>query len=198
MILRHQLLFDPRIPYTCKNGSASIQMKPSTDNVPLSRVIEICREEMYAWFKEGSDPGLCVTETVPEAIMQFGNRCQRSIVLQADARQLASWYSIHLEGLGGTQDGVIGALAAVGLAAKADDGRVVNLREWPDDLSGSQPAEAIQARGIEIREIGSEILVHDGTIDVGKHLRPNVRAGRIVLFVERSAIHSSWRAVRLT
>jgi hypothetical protein len=39
------------------------------------------------------------------------------------ARDLASAYSLHLQGLGGTEDGVIGALAAAGLAACGEDGR---------------------------------------------------------------------------
>jgi hypothetical protein len=38
--------------------------------------------------------------------------------------------------------------------------------------------------------------VPDGIVDVGRHLRPNVRDGRIVLFVERTG-ESAWRAVKL-
>jgi 2-polyprenyl-6-methoxyphenol hydroxylase-like FAD-dependent oxidoreductase len=111
---------------------------------------------------------------------------------------LAAAHGIHLEGLGGTNGGVIGALAAVGLAAGGNDGRVVVLGEWPDDLAGPQPLSAIQARGIEVRQIGSHNLVDDGWIDVGKHLRPNRRAHKVVLFVEPSSSGPPWHAVRLT
>ena len=198
MILRHQLLFDPRIPYTSKNGSASIQLERKAD-VALSQVIDDCRAEMRARFNEGSDPGLCVTESVPESVRAFGERCQRDIVTQTDARQLAAAHDIHLEGLGGTQGGVIGALAALGLAAGANDGRVVNLGEWSDDLDGLQPVAVIQARGIEIRQLSSQTLVADGIVDVGGHLRPNRRKGthRAV----RRAVDFHWIAgkpVRLT
>jgi len=197
MILRHQLLFDRRIPYTSKNGSASIQVERAAD-VPISRLIDDCRAEMRAWFKEGSDPGLCVVERVPEAILAYGRRCQGEIVPQEEARSLAREHAIHLEGLGGTQGGVIGALAAVGLASGGDDGRVVNLGEWPDDLSGPQPVASVQARGIEIRELSTGSPVTDCIVDVGKHLRPNRRAGRVVLFVESTSGVPPWRAVRLT
>lgn len=197
MILRHQLLFDSRIPYTSKNGSASIQMEP-TAAVSLANVIDDCREEMRSWFEVGSDPGLCVTESVPPAVVEFGRRCQREIVSQDAARAAAKAHGIHLEGLGGTEGGVIGALAAIGLAEFGDDGRAVVLGEWPDDLSGPQPAAAIEARGIEIRDLAGGATNAECVVDVGKHLRPNRRNGRIVLFVEAADSAGNWRAVRFT
>ena len=33
LILRHQLLDDPRVPYTSKNGSASVLLKPLTEEL---------------------------------------------------------------------------------------------------------------------------------------------------------------------
>ena len=103
-------------------------------------------------------------------------------------------------GANGTQDGVIGALAAVGLSASHDDGRIVQLGQWPDDLSGLQPLGALVTRGLEVREYGTGRPVETGVIDVGKHLRPNRRQGCDVLFVAPEP-HSSagpfFRAVRL-
>jgi hypothetical protein len=102
-----------------------------------------------------------------------------------------------LEGLGGTEGGVIGALAAVGLAATGDDGRVVQWDDWADDLAGVQPVEAIAARGVIVRQAGGQI-VSRGRIDVGKKLRPNCRGGQIVLTVEATASAAGgWTAVRL-
>lgn len=206
-IVRHQLLDDPRIPYTSKNGSASIAFETPADDPPQSRaaaddvraLTEICRQVMRAWFIPGSDPGLCVTAEVPEAVTQFGLRCQRAVVTQAEARELAAVHGLHLEGLGGTDGGVIGALAAVGLAIGGDDGRIVQLAEWPDDLSGVQSIPDLQARGVEVRELDSEVVLHTGMVDVGKHLRPNRRAGRSVLFVRRTSAAAvpEFQAVKL-
>jgi hypothetical protein len=134
---------------------------------------------------EGSDPGLCVAHEVPRAVVQFGHRCQSRLVTQHDARQLAADSGIHLEGLAGSQDGVIGALAAVGLAFTHRDGRVVQLGEWPDDLSGRQPITKLHERGLEVRLYGTNALLRVGEVDVGKRLRPNRRDGRDVLFVKR-------------
>ena len=183
-IVRHQLLYDPRIPYTSKNGSASIVFE-SSDAACLMDLIELCRTVMQKEFIPGSDPGLCVTSCVPENITEFGWKCQREIVTQDLARLLANQHALHLEGLGGTEGGVIGALAAVGLAVTGEDGRIVQWGTWPDDLSGRQPFDVLQARGLTVKELDSGADVRRGTIDVGKHLRPNLRGGGAVLFVRR-------------
>ncbi len=201
MICRHQLFFDPRVPYTSKNGSASIQL-PRLSAGDTARLIGEVRGVMRAWFVPGSDPGLCVAAGVPGEVIEFGRRCQREVVMKAEARALAARAGIHLEGIGGTEQGMIGALAAVGLIASGDDGRVVQLAWWPhpDDFAGPHTSAEILARGVDdIRRQDTGARVSEGTvIDVGKHLRPNVRGGRIVLFVEPSDDGASaWRAVKL-
>lgn len=200
LIVRHQLLEDPRVPCTSKNGSASILLTPVRAE-PLAQLIESLRHRMRQWFVAGSDPGLCVTVAVPEAICAFGRRCQRELVNQRDARELAARYDIHLEGLGGTEGGVIGALAAVGLAAGGDDGRVVQIGSWPDDLTGPQEFGEIAERGIEVRRLDSRLPVTDGRVDVGKHLRPSFREHRTVLFVRPAGTEigsdADWLAIKL-
>jgi hypothetical protein len=199
-IVRHQLFFDPRVPYTSHNGSASILLEPlAAPDLPA--LIAELRVGMLDWFKPGSDPGLCVTVEVPAEVTAFGRRCQQELIRQDEARRLAASWGMHLEGLGGTQDGVIGALAAVGLAVTGDDGRVVQMGGWPDDLTGPQPLERIRARGVEVRDVNTHVAVSEGVIDIGKRLRPNCREKRIVLFVEPvpSEDHApvAWRAVRV-
>jgi hypothetical protein len=198
-ITRHQLLDDPRVPCTSHNGSASILFRPRG---PLNheQLIGRLRQRMQQWFVPGSDPGLCVTEMVPASVTDFARRCQRELVTQAAARTLAEICGIHLEGLGGTAGGVIGALAAVGLSATGDDGRVVQIGTWPDDLSGTQDIGTLTARGIEVRCLTGGRIVGAGCVDVGKHLRPNLRGHHFVLFVEphpQAAEGVAWRAVRL-
>ena len=98
---------------------------------------------------------------------------------------------------------MIGALAAVGLAAGGDDGRVVQIARRPDDLAGPQDVATLRARGVEcVVGVESSRAIDSGRIDVGKHLRPNYRGGKIVLFVEPvapgDADGATWRAVRFT
>jgi len=221
LIVRHQLLVDPRVPCTTKNSTAAIMLEarnsePSRQPPSHGSLID----RLGGWVRErytpGSDPGLCVTETVPAEVTNFGKRCQRELVGQPEARDLAARHGMYLEGFGGTEDGVIGALAAVGLAAEGDDGRVLQVGEWPDDLAGPQPVEALRARGVEVRSLATGEPVLAGNVDVGKRLRPNYRHGRVVLFVhpimpcvtigcpreQTSPVDTpsatGWQAVRLT
>lgn len=194
LIVRHQLFFDPRVPYTSKNGSASLTFEPR-GAVDLPRLIAILKERMLAWFVHGSDPGLCVTQHVPPAVTAFGKLAKQDVVTQAMAHAIAQEHGVHLEGLGGTCGGVIGALAAVGLIVTGDDGRVVRHAAWPDDLTGPTNLEQIHARDIDVLALASGEAVRPAKIDVGKHLRPNLRAGRVVVFVEPQG--DEWYAVKL-
>lgn len=200
MIVRHQLLEDPRVPCTRKNGCASMQFEP-LDGMPLAEFTEKLRAVIVGWCPRGSDPGLCVAATVPPAITEWGLRCKRELVTQAEARQMAAANNIYLEGLGGTEDGVIGALAAIGLAATKDDGRVVYFgpadEDWYD-VTGCLTVRDILARDVdEIRTFNNGDRLLDGTVDVGKRLRPNYRAGQVILYVTRRH-ESTWEAVRVT
>jgi len=203
IMIRHQLFFDPRVPYTSKNGSASIQL-PNVDAGDLSSLGETIREVMMAWFIEGSDPGLCMATEVTEEMKQYGLRCKDRVITQEEARNVAARSDCYLEGLGGTNQGIVGALAGVGLVATGDDGRVVHLASWPypdDFFNGPKSIGEINARGIhDIRSLESNEPVNDGLVDIGKHLRPNWRGGRIVLFVEAvtgSESPAQWRAVKI-
>ena len=69
---------------------------------------------------------------------------------QDEARAVADRSGCHLEGLGGTNQGIIGALSAIALVAGGNDGRVVHVDEWPwpDAFVGVQPVAAIHGRGV--------------------------------------------------
>lgn len=200
-ILRHQLFPDPRVHFTSKNGSASIWLEPRHPHAPnLGQLIASLRKRMLEWYVPGSDPGLCVTEHVPDEVIAYGQRCKCELMNQQMARDLAAKHGIYLEGLGGTEGGVIGSLAAVGLAAGGNDGRVVAQAEYPDDLAGPQAIADVRSRDVMVRCLNSGREIMTGIVDVGKHLRPNYRQGRVVLFVQPAIADGStdqWQAVRL-
>ena len=198
IVCRHQLFFDPRVPFTSGNGSASIQL-PHGDDIPREELIASVRAEMQDFFVEGSDPGLAVATTASDDMIAFAARATTEVVNQNDARAVAARSECYLEGLGGTNQGIIGALAAIALAAGGEHGRVVHLGEWPwpDRFSGVQSAAAIRDRGVaDIRTVTGAAFAGD-EIDVGKHLRPNWRGGRVVLFVQPAETPGlPWRAQR--
>ncbi len=206
LVVRHQLLQDPRVPCTRKNGCAGIEFSLETGTNRAALIAEL-RRQVLAWCPPGSDPGLCVAAAVPEQIVSFGRRCQSELVTQSEARQLAQQHDIYLQGLGGTEDGVIGALAAVGLLASRDGGRVIYRANFGGDdlhdLSGCHPYETLTLHGVDaVLRHDTGARVQSGTIDLGKRLRPNYRDGRVVLYVlptaEQTVCGPQWQAIRLT
>lgn len=180
-VTRHQLLFDPRVPYTAKNSSAAIVLARNGRFAPdalMLRVQTVMREH----FNPGSDPGLCLATHVPGSVTAYGRRVQQDIVTQQEARALAATHGIRLMGLGGSEDGVIGALAAVGLAASGDDGRYV-LVGRSRDLSGLQPISAVLTAGVaDVRTLDGR-RVTTGLMLTDK-LRPARRGAQPIAFVE--------------
>jgi tRNA(Ile2) C34 agmatinyltransferase TiaS len=179
-VTRHQLLEDERVPKTAKNSCAAVLFEG--EPCPLEELAAYARKMMLDDFQPGSDPGLCVVSVVPAEIIAFGQRAQREFLHQHEARALAAAHGIYLEGLGGDQGGVIGALAAVGLAAQGSDGRYV-LVGTVRELEGVQPVAAVLAAGVQAVCTLDGRTVVDGLVATDK-LRPARRDDRPVLFVE--------------
>jgi tRNA(Ile2) C34 agmatinyltransferase TiaS len=136
-IVRQQLLVDERIPYTSHNSSACVMVDaPDASWVALmtARAIEHVKRHSL----EGSDPGLCVASESDAALprlIAFGRACTSRILTQKEALEAAS--RSHLSGHGGSNDGIIGAAAAVGLTASGWSGRFIEygrLRKFSDPV----------------------------------------------------------------
>lgn len=97
----------------------------------LSEVIELGGRFLERVCPPDADPGLVVA--IPRdlhdsgALVEFGRRAKREVLCTKDARRLATRLGVHLSGHGGTQDGVLGALAAVGLHLSGNDGLFITL-----------------------------------------------------------------------
>lgn len=192
-VTRHQLLFDERVPYTSHNSSAAIHIS-SAAGVPAEAIYTLVAEWMQADYQPGSDPGLCVAVgDVPEEVTAFGRRAQVEIVSQMEARELARQHHLLLAGLGGTEDGVIGALAAVGLAACGEDGRfllVGRIRE----ISGLVPIQQVLASGVYAVRMLDDSPVEQGNILADK-LRPACRGGKPIQYVNWAGEY--WQPLKL-
>ncbi|MEJ2747768.1 MAG: ABC transporter substrate-binding protein [Anaerolineae bacterium] len=189
-VVRQQLSDDPRVPRTHKNSCATILLD---GNDSIVAITERVKSLMLAQFVEGSDPGLCVATAVPQPITDFGHKAQRELVTQAEARALAAAHNLTLLGLGGDEDGVIGALSAVGLAAAGSDGRYIEVAQIRE-LAGLQPVSALLAAGITAVQTLDGQPVADGLVQTDK-LRPARRNGRPVAVVEWQDDH--WLPLKL-
>jgi hypothetical protein len=201
-IVRHQLLEDPRVPCTNKNGCVSMLLEPRAE-ARVGELIGRLRATIVPWSPEGSDPGLCVAESVPGQIVGWGRAAQNELLTIDEALRAATDAGIHLEPLGGTGGGVIGALAAVGLLSTWNSGRVVYCGTFPEEAfgaTGCRDAGELYEWGVdEIQSVEDAARVNQGLIDLGKRLRPNLRDGRIVLYVARADAEADadWMAQRV-
>jgi len=156
-VVRQQLLVDPGIPYTSHNSSACV-IVDFADPSLIGRLVRLAIDHIEETSAAGSDPGLClISEDDPALphLMIFGRRCTERIVTQREAFQAAG--HAHLSGHGGTNDGIIGAAAAVGLTASGWSGRFIefsDLRQFPDPVSIS----ALQRRGIRVVSLDRDAL----------------------------------------
>ena len=185
-ITRHQLFVHEDIPYTSHNSCAVIHLNESgKDN--CDTIFEAARELMLNDFVEGSDPGIAVAEAeqIVAPLRIFGRDAQHIVLTQEKARTLAKNLDIRLEGLGGTEDGVIGTMAGLGLAAGQNDGRYI-MRGTIRDITGPVQAEVLFKAGVDAIYTIDGRPVTEGLIHVeeGKSSKPCPVGSRSVLFVE--------------
>jgi hypothetical protein len=191
-VTRHQLLVDPRVPYTKNNSCSAVLLDASGDAVPKG-LTERVRAHIQGAAAKGSDPGLCIAALVPAEITAFGRRVQREVVTQVEARALAEAHGLFLVGLGGDEDGVIGALSAVGLAGSGNDGRYV-LVGRSRNVNGLLSIPDVLAVGISAVQTVDGEPVTEGLVQTD-HLRPVRREHRPILVVERVGDH--WMPLKL-
>ncbi|HNZ64595.1 MAG TPA: hypothetical protein PKJ10_02055 [Smithella sp.] len=140
-VVRQQLLVDPAIPYTSHNSSACVVVD-CPDSSYIDALKSAAIKHIEAMALPGSDPGLCVVvegDPALRTLEDFGRACTARVVTRKDAVKAAC--GAHLSGHGGTNDGMIGAAAAVGLTASGWSGRFIEyagLRDFPDQVAVAQ------------------------------------------------------------
>lgn len=182
-ITRHQLLVDPKIPYTSHNSSACLSVE--TDNP--NDVWEAAREFLLRESAVGSDAGLTLAQwdSISAEVLDFGRRAKLEVLTMSAAEQTASRSKIRCEGLTGTHGGIIGALSAIGLHRAGNDGRYLwlpGLRE----LKGKYLVNEICVKGHvdRICTVENMDLESKAIVDVGEWIRPILRDGKATLYVE--------------
>jgi len=128
-ISRHQLFVDAAIPYTSHNSSMCFSA--TATDARLGDIIEFSSQFLQKASAAGSDPGLCVAVADSllngEALTEFGLKAKKTVLSKQEAYFWAGKTGIHLSEHGGTGDGIIGALAGIGLRMQGNDGR---FRGW--------------------------------------------------------------------
>jgi hypothetical protein len=190
-VVRQQLLVDPRIPYTSHNSPACLILNFESDaDGAAARVFDAAAHYVRAHAAPGSDPGLCLArrEAVGPAVVQWGWRAGCDVLHKAEAAALARRESLRLDEIGGTGDGIIGALAAVGLTAEGNAGRFLELAGGLRDLGERLPARALRQKGIALLSMSpnGDAVPDDVEILTFDRVRPRLIGGRPVLLLEHT------------
>jgi tRNA(Ile2) C34 agmatinyltransferase TiaS len=182
-VTRHQLFVHPDIPFTSHNSCAVIHVQ-ATESA-MDELFQTTKRLMLEDFVDGSDPGLAVAsdKQIAASLVAFAQDAKTIVVTQERARQVAANCGIRFEGLGGTNGGVIGAIAGVALASLQNDGRFL-LKGRNRELTGVRTVPEILGAGIdEVLTLQGE-KVTAGLVQVAKNATPSFVLGKAVLFVE--------------
>lgn len=199
-VIRHQLLVADDIPYTSHNSS--LCMIVETENVDenlRNYLIEHGTEHIKENFFEGSDPGLCIAAENDNDINNlttFAHTCLTRKVSQQEALNAVG--AIHLSGHGGTNDGIIGAAAAVGLTHEGMSGRYIEIggTKRLRDFNKITTVREVRENGIEIISVSrhSSFPQDYEMLDNKGWLRPRLFMGKAILPITLNE-NSIWEAV---
>lgn len=196
-VVRQQLPRLPGIPYTSNNSSACVVVE-TRDLSHRDMLIEQGIAHLKKLYIPGSDPGLCVAterDADLEDLISFGRVCCTKKVTQHMAMSAAK--HVHLSGHGGSNDGIIGAAAGVGLTLFGWSGRLVQfgtIRDLPEQVA----VHVLENQGIRVLPMERDALLPAMTHLVHTHgwLRPRLWGFQPVLPVERIS-ETEWQVVGL-
>lgn len=189
-VTRHQFLLDPAIPYTSHNSGACIAVAGNDGIEAVDFVFDFVAQSAA----EGSDPGVCIAQAdaVLPCIVEFANAATNKVLKMKDAFSVAKAGSVVLRGLGGSHQGVIGALASVGLRREGNKGRFIDLpglRELPNYVN----AQTYDKIGITLQyKTNCRKPTPRDTYDTLGWVRPRLTDGKAVLIVEWSEQKNAW------
>lgn len=203
-ITRHQLLVDPRIPYTSHNSSACLALVGVRDP---HAIFSFGCEYLLQESAEGSDAGIVLLNKsgLPPDVVEWGKAAKTTVLEQHDAKALAKHFGIQMAGLTGTGGGVIGALAATGLHCSGNDGRFLWVRHLrgkaQQHLTVQELSDLTGVTVLPVSEVngsGSKTNIEmQDLVDMGEWPRAILFNAKPVLLVEKinEPTYHGWRVV---
>ncbi|MTK64050.1 MAG: ABC transporter substrate-binding protein [Methanobacterium sp.] len=193
-VTRHQLCQSNEIDYSVHNFCAVIHVE--ADKIHLNTIFSIAKDEIMNNFNVGSDPGLAAAHesAVSPSVVSFGLDAKYRVVKKETVFSMGDNSEILIEGFGETGNGVLGAIAGVGLASTKNDGRFVQLGDLRK-IKQPEPVQKFLNSGIDKVITLDGVVVEDGTIfnTDNKPVKPSPVNGEVILFVE--PVNNMFKAV---
>ena len=185
-VSRHQLLVHPEIPYTSHNSAMCFSARLVEGM--LTDFIAYAGRFLESASAAGSDPGLCVFERGSdcsgEQLVEFGRVAKREVLTKAEALSLAAELGVHLSEHGGSGDGVIGALAGVGLRLGGCDGRLRGELHFAEGLEVLSVADLCGHPFVDrVEGLGGQPVGPLERVRLGIAVKTVLREGESVLLV---------------
>jgi hypothetical protein len=186
-ITRHQLFVHPDIPYTSHNSSMCFPVE--TEEKYLDNIIDYAASFLIKESAEGSDPGLCIAvldriANKTDELILFGQAAKTTVLTKDDAYALANQLGVHLSEHGGTGQGVIGALAGIGLRLSGNDGRFKGKHNIKAAGNTAKVDEIYSQTDIDlIMSLDGIILNNDEPVLLGEKVKSVLLENKSVLLV---------------
>jgi len=199
-VTRHQLLRDEQIIYTNDNSAICIEVSsPSSDEL-----WEFCKNCIADARVPDAISGICMVDadSVPSEIIEWGKSTKIKFIEEALVIPLVEKHHIQWASYNNDTNGLIGALAAVGLRASGNDGRFIFIddKDLHKIVGFFMVSELMSDFEIgKILTLAGDIVDRDAVIEVGHWFRPILTNNEKVLFVEKQPQHisSGYRTVAL-
>jgi hypothetical protein len=187
-VTRHQLFVHVDIPYTSHNSTMCFEADINAEN--LTSLIVYSQDFLAKKSADGSDPGLCVAVAdrlvEPGLLLAYGYRAKQAVISKEEAYELAKQLGIHLSEHGGTGQGVIGALAGVGLRIGGCDGRFKGKYQIGPAGSVLTAAQILEKTGVDqVRGTDGSVLSPEERVRLGEKVKSVLIGGKNVLLVCR-------------
>jgi hypothetical protein len=188
---RHKLLLDPRIRSTSENMSHCLALKAS-HRLEVAAIAEMVVEFVEAGAAPGSSPGIAIVRDaswedpeIASRLVAFGRSAKTDVLDPESAVALAGELGVYVSAHGASEQGVVGALAAVGLHLSGSDGlfswmpgiRDVNGQVTYRQLKFLVPIDAA------LDPTGQEPGLED-LIELGDWVRPVLTGGQSILLLD--------------
>lgn len=195
-VTRHQLFVHPDIPYTSHNSAMCFALQSPLSQAEIHR---LAVAHLVAESAPKGDPGIAILDVDSDydvnSLIDFGLRAKREVITKAAAYQLAEQLQIQLTEHGGTGQGVIGALAGLGLRLMGSDGRVkgqIKLGQFEEVSLELTVADILEQTGLDaVISTDKTRLAADEKVQLKGKVKAVYLEHQFVLLVSRDG--EQWR-----
>ena len=196
LVSRHQLYVHPDIPYTSHNSAMCFAYSGPASVDDIQR---LAAEHLICVSAPAADPGLGILNLANfrggNELIAFGRQAKQEVKTKEQAYVLAQALGISLTEHGGTGQGVIGALAGLGLRLEGRDGRVkgqIKLGQTEEASVTLTVEEILSQSGLElVVNTSGESLATTESVQLCGKVKAVVHQGKFALLVAQDS--GAWR-----